>query len=261
MLRLNYWGFSNSIYFNELYANSAASLLAKLMRLLQPKVSLIIRSNDSEMSKYRLCPCRTYRILLNDLNISSMVVSHLRLFSTSTCFLVDGGWSEWNSWSICTKPVGGIQTRERECTNPEPVYMYGGKHCNGTRALLRECSNTSSCHQGNIQESNFVISVKGMSLTKKKNIMNTRIDIKITMNLGQILSLNFNHTLSWRHACKNRKLLKVRISLEVSHPSWMHYNCTCTKFTMYFLKEREKSSFHVHKLSLPFADSYRLCSF
>ncbi|PFX13687.1 Titin, partial [Stylophora pistillata] len=34
---------------------------------------------------------------------------------------------------------------EREFTNPEPAY--GGKHCNGTRVLLRECSNTSSCNQ------------------------------------------------------------------------------------------------------------------
>nr|XP_058962211.1 vascular endothelial growth factor receptor 3-like isoform X2 [Pocillopora verrucosa] len=58
---------------------------------------------------------------------------------------VDGGWSEWNSWSICTKPVGGIQTRQRECANPEPAY--GGKHCDGTGALLRECSNMSSCQE------------------------------------------------------------------------------------------------------------------
>ncbi|XP_078342494.1 fibroblast growth factor receptor 1-like isoform X1 [Oculina patagonica] len=29
--------------------------------------------------------------------------------------------------------------------NPEPAH--GGKHCNGTRALVRECSNTSSCHE------------------------------------------------------------------------------------------------------------------
>ncbi|XP_022777828.1 receptor-type tyrosine-protein phosphatase kappa-like [Stylophora pistillata] len=58
---------------------------------------------------------------------------------------VAGGWSEWNSWRVCSKPVGGIQTRERECNISEPAY--GGKHCYGTRVLLRECNNTSSCNQ------------------------------------------------------------------------------------------------------------------
>lgn len=55
---------------------------------------------------------------------------------------VDGGWSKWNSWSLCSKTVNGIQTRTRECSNPEPAF--GGKYCNGTRAVVRECSNTSS---------------------------------------------------------------------------------------------------------------------
>ena len=85
--------------------------------------------------------------------MSSVVVSQLFLLTT---LLVDGGWSEWNSWSICSKPFGGIQTRNRECTNPEPAY--GGKHCDGIRALLRECSNMSSCHEGNIQTAAFLIS-------------------------------------------------------------------------------------------------------
>ena len=68
---------------------------------------------------------------------------------TTLLVVVDGGWSEWNSWSNCTKAVGGIQTRKRECTNPEPAY--GGKHCDGTGALLRGCSNMSSCREGNIK--------------------------------------------------------------------------------------------------------------
>ena len=48
---------------------------------------------------------------------------------------------------VCVlKKVNGIQTRTRECSNPEPAF--GGKYCNGTRAVVRECSNTSSCHEG-----------------------------------------------------------------------------------------------------------------
>ncbi|XP_078342476.1 fibroblast growth factor receptor 1-A-like [Oculina patagonica] len=63
----------------------------------------------------------------------------------SVCPEFDGGWSEWSKWSICTKTISGIQTRTRECANPEPAH--GGKHCSGTRALVRECSNMSSCHE------------------------------------------------------------------------------------------------------------------
>ncbi|XP_066015708.1 fibroblast growth factor receptor 4-like isoform X2 [Pocillopora verrucosa] len=56
-----------------------------------------------------------------------------------------GGWSEWSPWSICTKTASGIQIRFRECSNPEPTY--GGKHCNGSRALVRECNKMFSCHE------------------------------------------------------------------------------------------------------------------
>ncbi|CAH3133335.1 unnamed protein product, partial [Pocillopora meandrina] len=58
---------------------------------------------------------------------------------------VNGGWSEWSSWSICTKTVSGIQIKFRECSNPEPAY--GGEHCNGSRVLVRECNKMSSCHE------------------------------------------------------------------------------------------------------------------
>ena len=64
----------------------------------------------------------------------------------NSCLSVDGGWSQWSQWSLCTKTVSGIQTRIRECANPEPAH--GGKKCNGTRAVVRECSNMSSCHEG-----------------------------------------------------------------------------------------------------------------
>ena len=63
--------------------------------------------------------------------------------------LVNGGWNRWSPWSICTKAVSGIQIRFRECSDPEPAY--GGEHCNGSRALVRECNKMSSCHEGNIQ--------------------------------------------------------------------------------------------------------------
>ena len=120
------------------------------MSLLQLNINLSIQVI---LEEGRNTDCLTNCILLNDSSMSSVVVSQLFLLTT---LLVDGGWSEWNSWSICSKPFGGIQTRKRECTNPEPAY--GGKHCDGIRALLRECSNMSSCHEGNIQTAAFLIS-------------------------------------------------------------------------------------------------------
>ena len=102
----------------------------------------------------RLHHCLTYFILLNDPNMSSMVVHQMFLFTT---LFMDGGWSEWNGWSNCTKPVGGIQTRKRECTDPQ--LAHGWRHCDGTGAQLRACSNMSSCQEGNIQIVAFLISV------------------------------------------------------------------------------------------------------
>ena len=64
----------------------------------------------------------------------------------NSCLSVDGGWSKWSQWSICSKKVSGIQTGTRECANPEPAH--GGKRCNGPTAAVRECSNMSSCHEG-----------------------------------------------------------------------------------------------------------------
>ncbi|KAL9959876.1 hypothetical protein ACROYT_G033246 [Oculina patagonica] len=58
---------------------------------------------------------------------------------------IDGGWTKWSKWSMCSKTIGGIQTRTRECENPEPAH--DGKSCNGSTAVVRECGNTSSCQE------------------------------------------------------------------------------------------------------------------
>ena len=42
--------------------------------------------------------------------------------------LVDGGWSEWTSWSECSSLNGsGVSERTRLCDNPRP--MNGGNEC------------------------------------------------------------------------------------------------------------------------------------
>ncbi|XP_056407686.1 SCO-spondin-like [Hyla sarda] len=61
---------------------------------------------------------------------------------TSLCPVV-GGWSSWSSWTECTATCdSGIQTRNRSCSKPEP--LYGGPECRGPHIQTREC-NTQPC--------------------------------------------------------------------------------------------------------------------
>ncbi|XP_068691081.1 hemicentin-1-like [Montipora foliosa] len=58
---------------------------------------------------------------------------------------IDGGWSDWGNWSLCTRVFDGIQMRTRECVNPKP--QFGGIPCKGSSIVMRGCTNTSSCLQ------------------------------------------------------------------------------------------------------------------
>ena len=56
---------------------------------------------------------------------------------------VDGGFTDWSSWGICTVTCGGgTQDRTRSCTNPAP--QYGGASCNGSASDQQDC-NTQVC--------------------------------------------------------------------------------------------------------------------
>ncbi|CAG2240776.1 COL6A [Mytilus edulis] len=56
---------------------------------------------------------------------------------------VDGGWSNNDTWSACTKTCGdGTRTRTRTCTNPSP--SKGGAPCNGS-AIQSEACNINPC--------------------------------------------------------------------------------------------------------------------
>ncbi|XP_021105762.1 A disintegrin and metalloproteinase with thrombospondin motifs 7 isoform X1 [Heterocephalus glaber] len=59
---------------------------------------------------------------------------------------VDGGWSDWSAWSVCSRSCGiGVQSTERWCTQPEPKYK--GRFCVGERRRVRLCS-LQACPQG-----------------------------------------------------------------------------------------------------------------
>ena len=64
--------------------------------------------------------------------------------NTHSCNLVDGGWSDFGSWTECSATCGGgIKTRIRTCTNPAPEN--GGADCVGDSVKTQEC-NTHSCN-------------------------------------------------------------------------------------------------------------------
>ncbi|XP_052706720.1 coadhesin-like [Crassostrea angulata] len=51
---------------------------------------------------------------------------------------IDGVWSDWSTWSDCSKTCGhGEETRIRTCTNPPP--QHGGKDCPGVGLESRKC--------------------------------------------------------------------------------------------------------------------------
>jgi len=56
---------------------------------------------------------------------------------------VDGGWTTWTKYSVCSKSCGGgVSRRVRFCTNPRP--KNGGSYCSGSDMESRSC-NPNAC--------------------------------------------------------------------------------------------------------------------
>lgn len=56
---------------------------------------------------------------------------------------IHGNWTRWSRWSGCSRRCGGgIQTRSRTCTNPQP--SFGGSYCEGRSSERRPC-NSQEC--------------------------------------------------------------------------------------------------------------------
>ena len=53
-------------------------------------------------------------------------------------FIVDGGYTQWTSWTACGVTCGySTQTRARTCTNPIPQYL--GADCSGDADESQQC--------------------------------------------------------------------------------------------------------------------------
>ena len=67
--------------------------------------------------------------------------------NSMTCLIpVDGQWTDWVMWSVCTATCGGGQrTRQRSCQNPPPIF--GGADCVGEATQAEDC-NVDPCAGG-----------------------------------------------------------------------------------------------------------------
>uniref|UniRef100_A0A0B7A791 Uncharacterized protein n=1 Tax=Arion vulgaris TaxID=1028688 RepID=A0A0B7A791_9EUPU len=57
---------------------------------------------------------------------------------------VDGGWSLWATWTLCTATCGkGVRKRSRVCDSPRP--QFGGLECEGSTTHQEECYGGQLC--------------------------------------------------------------------------------------------------------------------
>ena len=76
-------------------------------------------------------------------NQLSTKVKYMTLF----LIIVNGGFTDFNKWSTCSKTCGGgTQTRSRTCTDLKPAY--GGKGCSGLSQQIQPC-NVHDCPGSN----------------------------------------------------------------------------------------------------------------
>ncbi|VDI00055.1 Hypothetical predicted protein, partial [Mytilus galloprovincialis] len=64
---------------------------------------------------------------------------------------IEGNWSGWSKWKECSATCGGgIKTRNRTCSNPEP--QFGGNNCTGNDTIIVNCADIPCPINGNWTE-------------------------------------------------------------------------------------------------------------
>ena len=79
--------------------------------------------------------------------------NHIGYFLVVVDYGLDGGWTEWTSWSKCSSKCGeeGTTTRTRKCEIP--ASENGGQSCSGDSKQQRTC--TTFCTSS--RKSNIVL--------------------------------------------------------------------------------------------------------
>ncbi|VDI06518.1 collagen, type VI, alpha [Mytilus galloprovincialis] len=125
-------------------SNDQANTLAESKKARASGIQLIAIGvgdgiNTIELEGIANKPKTEYVYNVKNFDVLNILQSSL---SARTC-KVDGGWSNNDPWSACTKTCGdGTRTRTRTCTNPSP--SKGGAPCNGS-AIQSEACNINPC--------------------------------------------------------------------------------------------------------------------
>ena len=98
---------------------------------------------------------------------------------------VNGGWSNWGSWSACPSNCygatdGTILTRTRTCTNPTPTIT--GLDCSGVS------SDTATCTQRNCP-SKYTVSSRSCIYLLDRDTIDENVDSLTFIKFGTDLGL------------------------------------------------------------------------
>ena len=122
---------------------------------------------NQQLLHFFLCSWRHF----DKCTVSARKYFIFNLSATFTLLLVDGGYSLWSSWTVCSQSCdGGVQTRSRTCTKPKPAH--GGLLCSqqrlGPATQLRNCNTRIRC-PGNI--------IAIYSFTKDPSMIDSRLEL------------------------------------------------------------------------------------